>query len=950
MSREKIANVVEVCNVPRDEAIRVLESCNMDATVAIDRFLNGLESGWSEVSKKKKPSSGNTNHAQSGGTSRGGSGSAPSSQSYRGGRQSGRQNEREKDHDRSDRDRGERDRTEREFDRDRNDRERDRERQKGGGSAAQNNHHGHQHGRSYASGPQQRGRHAASGAGAGVAGGVGGVSTDTKTASGASPMQILSTSTPHAVGFAARNSSTSDSWAQDAVAPGASPVGQSAADSWVTSAVSTPSVADSWGDPGQPVQMPSSADAAGDMSNPSSLPLLGGLGGATGGNDGQPEPVSKPAPVETRRSINYAAAAAVGTSHAKPAPPRPVNATAVNVLSRPEIPGVEPAPTPAPLNDPNSTGKPDSRSSAPASGAGDAADAKKRRNRGGRKHRTRLEAIRAVTDESNATSAPSAAAPVAASAAPALGSTGAPSVRLLPTAPPVANGSLGAHGEEDGTPRPLQDPIPPAPLEAAPTAPSAWSGVVPSNENSTEDVPSAIQGVSLSVAPDAQADSLSLQFGSFGLGNVDWSPTADSQTAAKSIVSVAPVVPVSETSPSTVPSAPVSAPIASSSANLSLSGPATGIPSTDVPVPPTSVSIANNSTSLMGIGGAPPTMPPVGGGGAFAPSNYGAPGPYGMMPLGYTATGLPTYEGTGDLKGLPPQPMTFFDPSSLPTGLPTGPGKFGGPGIPDMGLLPPGPPGSSNSKLPGMDLDKNTSTGHGGQGAIPDMYMMGYPPQNVGYPPLYGFAPNPYTGGLPPGSMPPPGSNPYGYGAYPAQNPPLGGGKYGSNNQSQGGRGNFGFDDASGMIGPGVGRNSQGLNDSIYAPVPGYLSAQIPDSMMGSNSSTAGMSKSSNPDAGFKSSRGSSTISSTSHVGGQSANQASVPASHGVSGGIPSMYGSDYSVMNTGPAGSGSGWIDVNRNATLPRDSNNPQGMPQASSGMYTPAPPTGYWTQGGYY
>lgn len=44
------------CQVDREEAIRVVDACHMDETMALERFLsgNGLSS-WSEVSKKKKP-------------------------------------------------------------------------------------------------------------------------------------------------------------------------------------------------------------------------------------------------------------------------------------------------------------------------------------------------------------------------------------------------------------------------------------------------------------------------------------------------------------------------------------------------------------------------------------------------------------------------------------------------------------------------------------------------------------------------------------------------------------------------------------------------------------------------------------------------------------------------------------------------------------------------------
>lgn len=55
---EKVSNIAEVCQVSREEALRVLDACHMDETMALERILNGNGlSSWSEVSKKKKPPS-----------------------------------------------------------------------------------------------------------------------------------------------------------------------------------------------------------------------------------------------------------------------------------------------------------------------------------------------------------------------------------------------------------------------------------------------------------------------------------------------------------------------------------------------------------------------------------------------------------------------------------------------------------------------------------------------------------------------------------------------------------------------------------------------------------------------------------------------------------------------------------------------------------------------------
>lgn len=921
----------------------------MDAALAIDRFLNGLESGWSEVSKKKKttPSS-NASHVPSGSSSRSGTGGTTTSQAHHGGGRSGRQGDREKDRDRSDRDRGDRDRGERERterergerERDRSDRDRDRERHKGSISSGQGSQ-GHSHGRQNANGHHSRGRHPGGGAG-----------HDAKLSANGGAAQPAASSPSHTLGYSATSSSIADTWGTDALANAATAsAGQSAADAWGTSAANGqsvvdswgasagngPSVADSWGDTAPSVPVATSSESAVDLPGAPSLAPSAGKGTTFTIPGTQPDPVGRNAATETRRTINYAAAAATGTSHAKPAPPRLASGPVASASASADVQNADSAPSVVQLNGPIPSSKTESRLPAQSLSAGDAADAKKRRNRGGRKHRARLEAIRGGSDGGNVNP----------------GSTGPQPVDLLSTSATmptiVTESTPDFTAKELEITKPLSDPVSGPTLESTGNRPNAWTARVAAKETSSDDIATTVPPVSLSVSSDAKTDALSLQFGSFGLGGVDWS-TSEQQPASKSIVNVAPVVAVSESTSAPVTGSSVTVPGVSSTAGMSLPISAAGISGADVGIPVSSIPSAHSGASLIGLGGAPPAMPPLGGGGGFAPSSYGAPNPYGMMPLGYNPTGLSGYEGTGDLKGLPPQPMPFFDPSSIPTGLPGAPGKFGGPAIPDMNLLPSGPPGSATSKIPGMDLDKNAAPGPGSQGAIPDMYMMGYAPQNVGYPPLYGFAPNPYTGGLPPGSVPPPGSNPYGYSAYPTQNAPLGGGKFGSNNQSQGGRGGFGFDESGGMMAAGVGRNAPGLNDSIYAHVPAYLGAQIPDSMMGSNNSTGGMQKPSNPDTGYKSGRGSSNVNATSHLGSQSGNQSSGHVPHNVAGGIPNMYGNDYSVMNTGPTGSGAGWIDVNRGTGIPRDGNPPPSLPQGSSGMYTAAPPTGYWPPGGYY
>jgi len=74
-SKQTVAQISEICNVPEDDAFRVLQKCDFDMQVAIDRFLSGQEGEWSEVSRRKKPEKKQANAGRStGGARHGGSG------------------------------------------------------------------------------------------------------------------------------------------------------------------------------------------------------------------------------------------------------------------------------------------------------------------------------------------------------------------------------------------------------------------------------------------------------------------------------------------------------------------------------------------------------------------------------------------------------------------------------------------------------------------------------------------------------------------------------------------------------------------------------------------------------------------------------------------------------------------------------------------------------------
>jgi hypothetical protein len=678
------------------------------------------------------------------------------------------------------------------------------------------------------------------------------------------------------------------------------------------------------------------------------------------------------APPTAKRTFNYAAAAAAGTSHAKHLSSQTMTAPSARPIA---------STSSAAVNAASSTGSPmsgggandDEGSTAGVDATDLSAEGKKRRNRGGRKHRARMEAIRAAADASAPGEEHDSAEPLAdAVAESSLDATSSP----VPSSgiPPNAWAARAAakekkEADEAAIATAAATPAVSSTSVAEPTSLSSSSGLAAAQATAS----------SAAIAAEQQkTDSLSLQFGSFGLGGVDWSTSDQATTGGKSIVSVAPVVVSQSGADISVGSGPVppatlplSTAAASSSPSVHGAGMGSGATVAISSIAPSSDNGINMSMGMPGMLpplGGPGGIPPVMGGlGGFAPGSYGGHNPYNMMPLPYS--GLPG----ADMKGMP-----FYDPSILQGGLPGTPGKFSMPGgMQDMtGLLP----GGAQPKLPGMEMDKNGHPNSGPPqiGGIQDMYMMGYPHQNVGYPPLYGFPPNPYSGAMPPGpgGVPPPpgGNNMYSYSGYaPSQNA-VGGGavgvpgapggvgaavgvgsKFGGSNPTQGvGRGGFGFDDSSGVLGGSGNRNNGGLGDSIYMQMPQYLGNQMPhqqDGGMGPHQQSQQQKQGADVSGNTGNVGGSFKNRNGSSVNGQSTNGAS---------GIPNnmLYPNDYAMMNMGISGAGDGagvgggvggWnSDVGRaGGGGNRDVTGTNGaMPSATNNAYNQTP-GGFWPQG---
>lgn len=484
-----------------------------------------------------------------------------------------------------------------------------------------------------------------------------------------------------------------------------------------------------------------------------------------------------------KRTFNYAAAAAAGTSHAKSTPTSDISSslptTSSSISTEMNSVGSE-RPEPAPVSEPS--------------------ERKMRRGRNGRKARSHTEQDRATNEKNNGQN-------------------------LAPASGLPEKNVFQARNIDVGTA--------PSDVSVEPTAPAprAWgsrptSATEHSDQKNLEDNAAAVAVAAAAVTGAEQSsgagDSLSLQFGSFGLSGlegVNWSATekvVDSKPANAS-----PDEPVPRHA------APLTTQSSSTPGDASAT-PSVGFSSTSVPLPATadetipvltssenrrqvSPTLPNSSVAPTGSGMFP--VHPMASGGSFPAPNYG--NPYIMPPLHAYSPALNSFENTADLGSsrapnlAVPGSVPLYDPTTLPT-MPTMPsanGKYGViPGLGDMGSFPAVPNGMGKDGQPASsDVDKNTALGTSGlpTGVDPltPFIVPGY--ASVQYPHMYTF-PN---AGYPPPGMAPPGASPFPY-------QPAG------QVSSQGARGGFGFEDGSAAVGMNM-RAGGGLGESVYAP--GFL-------------------------------------------------------------------------------------------------------------------------------
>lgn len=882
LDEEKVSNIVEVCNVSREEALRVLDACHMDETMAIERFLSGNEiSTWSQVSKKKKPPSQPRSNSGSRGT-------------YGHGRA-------------QDRDR----------DRDRDRRDRDRSHHQSEPSSNSNGYRRgprQHHPSSYGQRPRDQNvgtaKKRAQSADVPHAHSVpieASVPMPEQTQSWGTPAQEEPWRDPSVVNgangesWADSHTSPSDAWSEANPPP---TIPETSESTWVDAAKSTSvNSSGAWGaKPPIPdaaeTQLPTKT-VENDSSNVSmASPHF---------TEAQKMPIP-PSSSTVKRTFNYAAAAAAGTSHEKPAQvptdrsPMTLKPSSVMKTVEAEAPVAE---------------------AIDGIVAIDASDAKKRRNRGGRKPRGRLDGERPTMDPNAERTLPS---------------TEASKSEAFESQANTTSQSPGGVLLETTTPQP-----------------SAWGTATVASERKEEkhldDSSTAVAVASAAVTGTDQTagDSLSLQFGSFGLSGLDGVNWSASEQETADIGNSA----IASTKNTAVPQAAAISPPRTSAAAIS---PVNGIPASnavgistaplpssglDVPKPlPSAQDVRNHVQSsttelpsaTSGGTGMFPVLP-VGPGGSFPPPNYGAP--YMMPPLHGYSPAMPSYENGGDLGSnrgpnlAPPGSLPLYDPGTL-SNMASGTGKFAGiPGLGEMSGMQGVHGGAPKDSLQSTssEMDKNNSISSSGLPAGMDPlaapYMMpGYP--SVQYP-MYTFPTGPYA---PPPGMAPPGPSPFPY---------PGAGQI----PSQGARGGFGFEDGSGGLGANS-RSAAGLGESMYTP-GGYLNASMPHS---SNQKTAA-------DGSYKQVRSSAGtgLSGVGMGGGMV---------HGMTYG--DFSGAVPGVSSGVPAGGGPGSWNSRQGNTGRNESGNPvggvsnQSMGGASqnSSVYAAGPgaPGGYWgpQQGGYY
>lgn len=918
VDEEKVVKIVEVCDVSREEAIRVLDACHMDETMAIDRFLNGTEvATWSQVSKKKRPVQ------QLRQNSRG------SPNSY---------NRDRRDHSHNSADQGNQSSSHRRAPRQYpNYSQRPRDNQNAPAHAQRRR-------------PQSTGPVQPHGAAPDLTGernpSFQKPSPTWKRSRDASPVHRNAPPVNRAVPLNASPRSTSShqsphaqhhNMAQNRPANGSSPLAanhtippaatipspvRSAApntrpnvneNAWADpSRITTPPVAKAWVNKDQSKGSPNITRDQTVQEKPSTPVTTARL---------VDSPAKKPAlPSATvKRTFNYAAAAAAGTSHAKPSPITPKIPAQPKVNTIPVAqPGDE-----SMASDPNQD------------------DSKKRRARNPRKPRARTDnEILGMDAKTNGE-------------------------RLMHSPGSQLTEPFDSRGNS-ATQSPAE-----IRREKVIPATSAWgtpkTGPPVKEDSTLEDSSTAVSVASAAVIGGDQSagDSLSLQFGSFALSGIDsvnWS--AAPATADKKPEPVSSTIVSSEPAPVTsAPAIVASTAPAPEEAVVPATVPAVAVPTVPVPQPSIAVNMApapmpvshtlehphpvavpqdvraqNHvaSAQLPPVSsGAPGSgmfpMLPVGPGGSFAPPNYAAP--YLMPPPlhGYSPA-MQSYENGSELGSsrapslMPTGSLPLYDPATIP-GI-SGNGKYAGiPGLGDMAGLQGVQTGAHKEAThgPGADMEKANATVTNalpaGMDPLAPPYMMGYPSMQY---PMYTFPTGPYA-------PPPPGMGP---GPSPFPYPPAG------QVSSQGARGGFGFEDASAGLNVNS-RNATGLGESMYTPA--YL-----------NSSMTNTTSQKVPnDGSYKPVRGNpgNGLAGMGMGGGMVHGVAYDYAGGmpGVSNGIPSNGGAPGSwnnrQHNTGRGESGNGPGPVS-NQSVPGGSQN--------SNVYAAGPgAAGYWggpQQGGYY
>lgn len=918
VDRAKVSNIVEVCNVTADEATRVLQSCHMDASLAIDRFLSGKEpSTWSEVSKKKKhPTSSRT---------------GPGARHNRGGTR-GNDREQDRDNDRRSRDRPAEGGGHRRHARASGSRE---YQQNGNHKSSEGSHSGNY------SAPKRSSEHRNY--------------SRTTTAEKDKPVAPASVSTaapPSDMQLDPFAQTASDKNNQAGLGP--AEIGWN--DTQHDDNASSQRIV--WG-----IGIKAKAEpiAQSSVSDTSEQKPVNGLKMSTSEN-------IRGANVQSKRTINYAAAAATGTSHEK----RPAEPTAQ--VSNATITSSTGAPPTVPLTD-QTAQNPDHAVRA------DSSDSKKKRSRGNRKNRSRVEGQR------NGQLSDATLSPPHTEVSKESSTTGSNTDVGIMKSPQKASASVPSE-TPDITSAPRSETVSSATVQT-----NAWVTRATAKDAKESGIVHVAPASStlVSSAPEKKDSSLILQFGSFGFSSLNpagWEkpatpqdesiPKINTPTGSVQAVPHVPVVPVpieslknsnssvaTASSNNTHPSHPGSA------ANADTLEPA--VPKAHIPpafsapasLPSTSGSIANGSIF-------PPVMP-VGVTGAFPPQSY-APPPYIMPPPLPYASGLNSYDNGSDLNSTrnpnlgPAVPL--YDPTALGIPTPSNGAKYNNvPGLGDSSMLPGGAGvGSSKDMLHSGaigDNDKSTNPGNagipGGIDALAPPYMMpGYPPYLVpGYASMQ-YAPPPGMGPSVPSHFPYPPvgqvTSQAGFGGYHGQSGNMN--KF--SNGGNAGRVPFGFDDGSSGISGSNARSTSGLNESVYAQ-GGYLNSQMPENMMAKNMGE---------NAAYKNPRGAAAggVGSALHgvgvtTGGGPLVSASAPV--GGAGTVMPPY-NEYTgsqVHNANPLNVGSvapgGWNNrqpgtARSDGTIGNQgpSNNVLAGNAANSGIYPPAPgaPSGYWAGNGYY